>query len=154
MGLPHYHKIVFSNKRFVSIVLFENIPQLIIQILTLKLLVDHGDDALSDSLITILSMIFTIISIILSIFEYLFSSKSIKNDNIMIISFTVLSKYFGNMSEGTFLFKVIFRPRKIRHIMYRLLKINRAQIERLIPLQLKNGVIFTFFVEMGGRALI
>ena len=37
MGLSRYHRSIFQNKRFFSIVLLENIPQLAIQIATLIL---------------------------------------------------------------------------------------------------------------------
>ena len=105
----------------------------------------------SGTLITIFSMAFTIISIFLSGAEYLFSHKAAKMEHIMIISYTVDSPYFANMKEGAFLFKVMFKPRKIVHAMYTLLEINRSNIERLMPLQLKNGAIFTFFIEYGNQ---
>ena len=92
-------------------------------------------------------MVFTLISIFLSAVEYLFSRKSVKSEHIMIISYVVDSPYFGNMKEGAFLFKVMFKPRKVVHAMYTLLGISRSNIERLMPLQLKNGAVFTFFIE-------
>ena len=149
MGLPMYHKSIFTSKRFISVVLFENIPQLCIQ--TIALILEINSNVMiqkgSGTLITIFSIVFTLISIFLSGFEYLFSNKTLKLENIMRISFTVESKYFGRMSELKFLTKVVYNLRKINHVIYTLLGINPRNVERLMPIQLKTGAIFTFFVE-------
>ena len=119
---------------------------MILQILTIKLEFELNATG-SGTLITIFSMVFTVISIGLSIVEYWFSRAQIKSEHTMIISYVVDSPYFSNMKEGAFLFKVMFKPRAIVHAMYTLLGIQRSNIERLMPLQLKNGAVFTFFIE-------
>lgn len=93
-------------------------------------------------------MVFTIVSIVLSGFQHLFRYQSKQFATIMIASFIVESNHLANMREREFLYQVVFRQKKIRQLMYKLLHINPMQVERLIPLQLSNGARFTFLVEV------
>ena len=148
MGLSRYHRAIFQNKRFFSIVLLENIPQLCIQITTLVLVFgDPNNTGASGQLVTILSMIFTIISILLSVFEYVFSSKSIKSDNVAIIRFNIESQTIANFTYKKFISKIAYRPIQFTHCVAKTLQLNKNEVEALMPSQYKSGVIFNFIVE-------
>ena len=92
-------------------------------------------------------MIFTTISIFVSVFEYQFSSKAIKSDTVMIVRFDISSQQMANMRRSHFSKQIIFRHHKLIHYMAKIMQINARTVERLMPLQVKNGAIFSFIVE-------
>ena len=146
MGLSRYHRHMFHNKRFVSIVICENFPQLVIQTLSLYLAIIDGKDR-SGLLITIFSMVFTVISICLSLFEFMFRSKYIDNGSILIARFSVESKKVASMRFNEFQQRIIFRKNRFINSLAKCLHLNYVQIDRLIPLQDSNGAILTFIIE-------
>ena len=85
MGLNKRQKAIFKNQRILSTVLMENIPQIIVQVTYLSI-----SNKLSE--ITLIAMIFSLISIISSIFDYKSSSLFIECESITIIEMDIESK--------------------------------------------------------------
>ena len=146
MGLPYYHQLKFQNKRFFSVVLLENIPQLIIQVATLYLSIQVGI-GVGELLITILSMIFTIISLFLSGFEYVLSKKIIKSSKILLISFIVESKEIEELDEFQFFARIALKKFIIVQHLAKILHIQVAHVERLMPIQTEKGVQLKFVID-------
>ena len=92
-------------------------------------------------------MIFTIISIFLSVFECVFSAKSIKHDNVAIIHFNIESQTIADLGYKKFMSRIAYQPNKFTYAVAKTLKLNKNEIESLIPSQYKTGVIFYFMVE-------
>ena len=98
-------------------------------------------------LVTILSMIFTVVSILLNIFEYILSRQISEHGSVMIFKFTLKSQKIANMSSGEFSQKVMYsNRRKLSHLVSKMLHINKRQIETMIPTQSNDGAIFSFIV--------
>ena len=120
---------------------------MVIQVLTLIWTVDK-ENRRSDLLITVLSMFFSIVSILLSVFEHAFLSKYVKNGAVMIIKFVVESQEISQMSNSQFKYKVIFsNVSKFIHSMTKMLQLNKGQVERLIPMQSIQGATFVIIVD-------
>ena len=151
MGLSRYHRKKFRNKRFFSVVLLENVPQLFLQILALILISitqmsNSNNDDYSSLLITIFSMIFTMISILLCVFEYFLSNKFIYMSSSIMISFVVESTDAVELSYRQFNSKIVFRQWKLIGNFAKLLSIRSEQVERLKPILVKNGIRYTFAI--------
>ena len=146
MSLSLYHQRLFAKKRFFSVVLIENVPQLAIQICTLVVSV-YEDKIDSSLLVTIFSMVFTIISIVASIFEYMLTSKFITAGSVIVIRFKVFSMNLANMGYRTFRSTIVFKRRKFLYYIAKLLRLNKAHIERLIPLQETDGANFILVID-------
>lgn len=93
-------------------------------------------------------MIFTIISILISIFEYNFSSKFFELESIVIVRFNFESNNLANMKQQQFTSKVIFQKRQMIAVIAKLLKLNTTQIDRLITSQYDKGARFTFLIRI------
>ena len=128
-------------------------PQLIIQAITLVcIIMESSDNSHSDDLlITIVTMIFTVISISLSVLEYVFESNPLKHKFAVFIRYNVISKHFANMSPIQFSKKFRLCPRKSNHIMAKMLGISGRLIQTLPPIQDKNGVTFSFILEIDNK---
>ena len=146
MGLPYYHQSKFQNKRFFFVVLIENIPQLIIQLVTLILSIRVGVDN-DDLLITIFSMLFTLISLFLSVFEYFLARKFIKSSHLLMIRFMVESQQIEALDEYEFFGQIGLKKFEIVHYFAKLLHVNIRHVERLMPIQTDQGMAMTFLVD-------
>ena len=105
----------------------------------------------SSIFITIFSMLFTIISIVLSLFEFIFSRKFIKSKSLLIIRFSISSSNVRKLKYSEFQSKIIFRRLKFLHGIAKILNINKEFVERLIPLQTKDGAMFTLVVQCSAQ---
>lgn len=105
IGLPQHHKNIETN--VASIVLFEIIVYLDIQMaaLTPELCSNTAD---LGALVALASKVFTITAIFLKVFEPLFSNKTLKAENILMVLLNVGFKLLGSMSEGRCLFSVVY----------------------------------------------
>ena len=172
MGLSEYHKTHFQIKRFFSVIMIENVPQLIIQIATLYLTItddgnnDDSDDFNEDQVggsaredaseyydalwITLFSMFFTLISIILGIFQFCFLQKHVKKEDcVMIVQFKLESREIEAMTPQEFSNKIIFaHMMDTQSAIAKLLIIAAPNVERLIPVQYSEGAKFTFFIQI------
>ena len=94
-------------------------------------------------------MVFTIMSILLSIIQHFTSRKFIQPQNIFVIRFNVECNDIALLETKTkFSNALVFNKYDaITHSISKLLRINDKQVERLKPLQYSKGAIFTFIVE-------
>ena len=117
---------------------------------TLWLTSNENNDQ-STLLITMLSMLFTLISICLSGLEYITALKFMNAGSVMSIQYQIKSKEIAAMSSGKFKQSLVLRRNPTVHVMAKALKISRKQVERLKPLQNGDGAMFTFFVAIGAN---
>ena len=105
------------------------------------------EEVYSTLFITIFSMVFTTISIILSIFEYCFTCKNkTKKDCVSIVQFKVESSDFQSMTYPQFCAKIVYRRMGIIGTIGKLLAMPSQNIERLKPVHYTKGVFFTFLI--------
>ena len=97
---------------------------------------------------TILSMIFTVISVLLSVFEYALSSRFVRKGSVMFIKFVLQSQTIANMSAKEFIDNIIFRrAHKVTHSMSKTLGLHFVQVERSIPMQSNDGMSLMFIID-------
>lgn len=102
----------------------------------------------SSLLITVFSMIFTIVSILMSAFEYCLSSKFIHIRTGIIVSFEIKSKSAIEMRGAKYLSQIVFKTIKLNVYMARILGIRLNEIERLKPKLTNDGIFYTFIVAV------
>ena len=107
----------------------------------------HKDLTRTSLLITILSMPFTEISILLSAFEYALSRQINGNGTAMIFKFSLESQTVANMSGQRFSRTFAYsNKRSTTHLISKMLYTNTKQVETLIPIQSNDGAIFTVII--------
>ena len=94
-------------------------------------------------------MIFTVLSIFISIFEYLLSTKIIAEETVMIVSFEVESTTISKMDKKPFKQQIILRETKLLNCMAKICSLEPERIERLIPIQQGKGALFKFIINCG-----
>ena len=102
----------------------------------------------STELITILSLIFTLISITISVAEYFLSKSLLKANEFVMIELEVECKDFERMSRDTFRDRVIFEN-KYHFVakIARTLKLPQNEIEFLKPIHTAKGAMFAMNIE-------
>ena len=107
----------------------------------------HSDDV-SDSIITILSMLFTMVSIFISLFEYRFFSNHFQNiDYLNFVQFNVKNSKLSSMRRSEFQDKIISVLYKFNNKLSGILEIDGVKIDRLKPIQYSEGAKFTFIID-------
>ena len=142
MGLNKRQKATFKNQRILS-VLTENIPQLILQIVYLILTEESG----SIGSITILAMIFSILSIILSIFDYKSSSLLLECEAITVIVMDIQSTQLANTQPRKFYKLIVHHRKPICRELSKIIGVDKGLIELLTPVQTKTGTKLTFYIR-------
>ena len=142
MGLNRRQRAIFKNQRILSIVIFENIPQLALQISFLIL-----SKQSSISAITLMAMIFSLISIVSSIFSYKSSSMLIKCETITLIEMDIESTQLANLQSQQFRQMVVHHRIPICIQLAKIIHINPRLIEILIPVQTTTGVKMTLYIR-------
>ena len=142
MGLNKRQRAIFKNQRILSTVLFENIPQLILQLIYLIITIESNI-----SPITIMAMIFSTISIVSSIFDYKLSSLLIECESITVIEMDVESKQLRNASIQQFRRIVIHHRNVVQQEMAKIIGVDWRLIEILIPIQTRKGCKLTLYIR-------
>ena len=101
----------------------------------------------SGRMVTILSLFFTLISIGVSVSEYILSRHLLKSNAFVMISFEAKCEDFQNMNKTKFKKNIIFKKNKFLNNIARILRMDKHQIERLKPIITTTGVIFTLFIQ-------
>lgn len=110
---------------------------------------DDNTHDYSQHMITLFSMVSTIISILLSIFEFCLYSNFIKSKSQVMITFDINSSDIASMHRTQFRSKIEFQRNKLTHYICQLLNLSSSNLcERLKPKQNINGVTYTFIVDM------
>ena len=142
MGLNKRQRAVFKNGRVLSTVLCENIPQLILQTIYLSLTAES-----SISVITILSMIFSTISILSSIFDFVSSSLLLECEAITVIELKIESTQLANMGVKEFRRLLVHHRKPIRRELAKITDVDWRLVEILIPIQTKTGAKLTLYIR-------
>ena len=142
MGLNKRQKATFKNQRVLSTVLMENFPQLILQIIYLGL--TRHDNI---SAIAIIAMIFSVISIISSIFDYKSSSVFIACESITVIEMNIESQQLSNTKRRKFDKMIVHHRKSISREMSKILRIDWRLIEILMPIQTNTGAQLVFYIR-------
>ena len=116
----------------------------------LILTIEEGGDAAS-FMITILSMTFTIVSILISVFEHKMKSRFLKKGCVIVSRFIVKSKELSQLKKSKFDSRVVFKKQAAVNSIAKCVELSPDQVERLVPLQHKHGAIVTFIMELNDR---
>ena len=100
----------------------------------------------SSLLVAIFSMIFTIISILLSTFEYCLSDKFLKFGASIVVSFEIVCPEVSQMKTRNFFQKYVYKKNQLVSKMAQITKLRYPQIERLKPNKTPKGARFAFIV--------
>ena len=139
---------VFKNKRIFSIVFFENIPQLILQIFYISYkTIGYTHHSSSISLITVFAMIFSFLSIVLALFEYFTKSYLLNNEMKLFITFNVYSEELQNETRYNFFYRVEYQRYNVAQEVAKILSIDDAYIELFKPIASDNGVMLVFHIR-------
>ena len=150
MNLSKYHQQLFETQRFFSIVLFENLPQLIITIITLNLIL-HEDPENTDGatlLITVFSMIFTIFSIFSCVLEFCTTRQVMNSNDVAFVRIFVQSSTIGRMKSREFRNKIVHAKKSVIHSLKRALQVGASQLDLLQPKQDAKGVLLMFLIQI------
>eukprot|EP01084_Bolivina_argentea_P041494 76586_1 len=143
MGLKYHQMIEFQNKRFFAVVLAENIPQIGLQIAFIAV-------AEQFSGIPIMSLIFSVFSIVLSIFEYSTQRTLVKqqsaNCNIYSIKFDVISKDVLTNRES-----LRYQKSKLNKKIAEMLNIDKLFVEQLRPIDINDGLQLMFRIRINKK---
>ena len=142
MGLNKRQQAIFTNQRLLSNVLGENIAQLILQIVYLVLIEESHSSA-----ITIVAMIFSVLSIILSIFTYVSSKLLIECEAITVIVMDIQSSQLANTQPRKFRKLVIHHRNPICRELSKIIQVDKGLIEILMPIQTNTGTTLTFYIR-------
>ena len=102
-------------------------------------------------MITILSMTFTIVSILISVFEHKMKSKFLKKGCVIVSRFIVKSQELSQLKKSKFDSSVVFKKHAAVHSIAKCVELSPDQVERLIPLQNKHGATVTFIIELNDQ---
>ena len=142
MGLNQRQQAMFKNQRILSIVLMENIPQLILQVIYLSLTKES-----SISSITIVAMIFSTLSIILSLFNYKSSSLLLQCEAITLIEMEIQSRQLSHTKPKKFQKLIVHHRKPICRELGKIVHVDERLIEILMPIQTKTGAELTFYIR-------
>ena len=144
MGLNRRQRAVFKNKRLFSTVLLENLPQLCLQ-LTYSLIIDDY------TFITIFASIFSFLSILLTIFEYISADSLLKCEGVLVIKMFIESNDISTLNQSQFKkFENLRKP--ISHEISKITNIDQRLIELLKPKQTKDGCYLLFHIRIAAAA--
>ena len=116
----------------------QNVPQLILNLLH-SILFDINE-------VTIFAAIFSILSIITSVFEYISAKTLLNSELVTVIKFDVDSKELASLDNHKY--KQLCNHRRVISIeISKIIDIDRRSIELLLPIQTKNGLYLTFHIR-------
>ena len=101
----------------------------------------------SVSPITIMAMIFSTISIILSVFIYKLSSLLIECEAITVIEMDIVSPQLGNAPFEEFRNIIVHHRNAICFQLSKIIRIDSRIIEILMPIQTNNGATLIFYIR-------
>ena len=140
MGLNKRQKAVFKNQRLLSTVLFENIPQVILQ-----LIYSYLTEQIT--LVTLVAIGFSSISIISSIFDYKSSSLFLQCESITAVEMDIESKQLGNSQLKQFEKIIVHHRKPICQELSKIICVDWRLIEILMPIQTKIGCKLVFYIR-------
>ena len=154
MNLPHVNKSKFKNRRLFSVVFFENIPQLILQIayITFQAVQRlHSDDNESEhndyTVVTVFAMIFSFLSIILALFEFVTKQYLFSIEMKLFLTLKVASNEIATMTRDEFYRLVECQRLCVNDIIGRTLDIDSDSVELLKPISSDVGVLLIFHIR-------
>ena len=142
MGLNTRQRALFKNKRILSNVLLENLPQLIIQIIYVTLTIKAGI-----STITIVAMIFSTVSIISSIFDFHLSTLLMQCESITSLQMNIKSEELSDVNTKQFGQIIVHNRIPICLELSKIIRVDSRLIEILIPIQTKTGCQLTVYIR-------
>ena len=140
MGLNKRQKAIFKNQRLLSTVLFENIPQVILQ-----LIYSYLTEQIT--LVTLVAIGFSSISIISSIFDYKSSSLLLQCETITLIEMNIESHQLANTKYQKFEQLITRHRNPICHELSKIIGVHWRLIEILTPIQMKTGAKLVFYIR-------
>ena len=140
LDLPKQQRALFKNKRIFSVVLLENIPQFVVQT---AFSIHIGNV----SVITIFSIGFSLLSIILTCFEFYTKKLLLHTETIIVLKFNVESSKIKAMPYRRYHSRIAYKRRRMQSEMSKMLSIEYHTIELLKPVRNTEGAVFTFYIR-------
>ena len=137
-NIPQRQKQVFKNQRIFSIVLLENIPQFFLQLIYLLFFVNSNSTDF-ESNITFFAMFFSVLSVILTIFEYNTKKFLLESEYLTIVKFKLDSVFIRNMKANEWKKNILNKRGAIPHELSKMLGISYEQMEQLKPIECLEG---------------
>ena len=141
MGLNKRQLLIFRNKRLYSIILFENIPQLIIQIIYVLYNFNKV------TFISILASCFSLISILTNLMEYFIQKTLLLDETLCIIKLEIYCDKISNLTNKLFQINIVNKRNKFENELSKILKVNIFFVELLPPIQTNYGLDLIFHVR-------
>ena len=139
MGLTRRQRRVFRNKRVFSAVILENVPQFILQI-AFSIINKEW------TFITIFASFFSIVSILVTMFEFCTQRVLISSETYQVVKFTVKSDHIALMTHKEFRKQISNIRKAAERDIARVVGIGPESVELLKPIQVKDGVALTFYI--------
>ena len=147
LNIPSRQKQIFKNQRVFSIVLLENIPQFCMQVIYLFVINTNNNTDNNNTNIVFISMTFSVLSIVLTLFEYTTKKFVFDSEFLMIIQFKIDSKEIQNMSGKQFDTRIGNKRKDISVALSKILRIQLHNIEQLKPVYCREGASITFHIR-------
>ena len=144
LDIPKRQKQIFKNKRIYSVVLMENIPQICLQITYLYLI---GNSSSSNNSIALIAMCLSILSVILTLFEYNMRKFVMDTEYVMIIKFIIDSPAIRQMTPNEWTRRVSNKRNDINRALSKTLSLDVSNIDQLKPIPCSEGAMISCHVR-------
>lgn len=143
MGLTSRQKALFKNKRLYSTIILENIPHLILQVIfSVKMKIVTR--------VTVYSCIFSILSIVLSISEYISTRRILNCESILVVRLFINSDTIAALTTRQFRRLTLYRF-GICSELSKTIGYYKRLIQLLEPIQTKKGVDLIFYIRCNAK---
>ena len=140
MNVPRKLKQKFKLKRLYSIVLFENIPQLGLQCIY-SFVIDEL------TYVTLFAMLFSLLSIILTGFEFSTKKYLFEHEASLSVKFKVNSPQIESFSRSQFIRIIEYKRYCVSNELAKMLSIDFTSVELLKPIPSKNGAQLILYIR-------
>eukprot|EP01084_Bolivina_argentea_P319771 554663_1 len=141
MNLSRKYMLSFRTKRLWSIILVENIPQLLIQTYY-KFILDTGDD---DNVIVIASIMMSIISIIVTILSVMISKQLLSTQQYTVVNFEISGKCITDKNADNVHY--IYKINQIKSAISDILGVEQSVVDVLKPEKVQQGWQLQIYVQ-------
>ena len=152
MNLPRIYRRRFKQRRWQSVIIFENIPQLLLQTVHIAYYSDNQDWTMQ--YITLSAMIFSLLSIILALFQCYTQKFLFDHQNLLLLRFEVHSKIIHKFGRRDFKRKVEYKRAGASNVIAKILSIDINDIELLKPMACKRGALLIFHIRNVNNSIV
>ena len=148
MNLPRMNRQIFKNKRLYSIIIFENIPQLALQIIYSIIMTNkYNGYNYNVTFVTIFATIFSFLSILLTLCEFSTKNYLLNQERKLFVKFKIDSGTIQKYSRKNFIYKIEYKRYRVSNEIARILSIDFNYIELLKPIPCNQGAMLIFHIR-------